>query len=166
MAATTTAKITSLITSLQSSDYFTRLPYTVTIERGMSFSWSYENRTITYDPHDKDVEVLLLHEAGHAVLDHHNYIYDVHLLEMERAAWDKARELASMLKVRLPHATIETALDTYRDWLHARSLCPRCGSTGVQEGQHAYTCLACHREWHVNEARTCQLRRYTTKKRP
>lgn len=165
MAVTTTAKTTSLIKSLKNSGILTHLPHTIVIERGVSFSWNYKNHTVTYDPHDKDAEVLLLHEIGHALLNHHDYLYDIHLLEMERAAWDEARKLASTLGVRLADSAIEGALDTYRDWLHARSLCPRCGSTGVQDGQ-SYTCLACHRKWQTNEARTCQLRRYHIKERP
>lgn len=166
MGATTMAKITSLIQKLQSSNIFVNLPHTVIIEAGTSFSWHYQTHTITYDTHDPAADILLLHEVGHALLDHHDYAYDIHLIEMERTAWDKARDVATQFGVKIPETVVEEALDTYRDWLHARSLCPRCGSTGVQDGQLNYTCLACHRTWHSNEARTCQLRRYHIKKRP
>lgn len=165
MAATTTAKISSLIEKLQSSGLLAHLDQPVTFEQGASFSWHYRTHTVTYDPSDPQAIILLLHEAGHAILDHHDYAYDIHLVEMERAAWDKAQTIAHDLRVTIPDNTIEDALDTYRDWLHARSCCPRCGSTGVQDGAHNYTCLACHRQWHANEARTCQLRRYHIKKR-
>jgi hypothetical protein len=166
MAATTTAKISSLIEKLQDSELFAHLEHSITFQQSTSFSWQHHTHTVTYDPSDSQAPILLLHEVGHAILDHHDYAYDIHLIEMERAAWDKAQAIAPSLSITIPEQTIEDALDTYRDWLHARSLCPRCGSTGVQDGAHNYTCLACHREWHANEARTCQLRRYHIKKRP
>ena len=159
------AKITSLVEKVKSSDIFAHLPHNVSLEEGPSFSWHHKTHTVTYDPHDPRVDVFLLHEIGHALLDHHDYSYDIHLLEMERSAWDEAKKLAKEFAIKVPPDTIEDALDSYRDWLHARSLCPRCGSTGVQDGQHQYICLACHQKWRANEARTCQLRRYHTKKR-
>ncbi|MEO5949134.1 MAG: hypothetical protein ABIP74_01905 [Candidatus Saccharimonas sp.] len=135
-------------------------------EPGENFGWQFPSHTITYDVHDPDAEELLLHEIGHALLGHRDYTYDIHLVEMERAAWDKAREIAPNFGVMISENDIEDSLDTYRDWLHARSTCPHCGSTGVQDGKLNFTCLACHYEWHANEARTCQLRRTSIKKRP
>lgn len=166
MAATTTAKISSLIEKLQSSESFTDLGHAIVFEQSTSFSWHYQTHTVTYDPSDPEAVILLLHEVGHALLDHRDYAYDIHLIEMERAAWDRARAIARDLHVTIPEHKIEDALDTYRDWLHARSRCPRCASTGVQDGSLHYTCLACHRQWRANEARTCQLRRYHLKKHP
>ena len=58
---------------------------------------------------------------------------------------------------------IEEHLDTYRDWLHARSSCPDCTATGYQTDASTYACPACSHTWRVNEARICQLRRYSTK---
>lgn len=165
MVVTTMAKIISLVEKIKSSGILASLSHLVSLEEGVGFSWQHATRTITYDPKDPNADVFLLHEIGHALLDHHDYSYDVHLLEMERAAWDKAKAISKQFAVTIDSDTIEEALDSYRDWLHARSLCPRCGSTGVQDGHHIYACLACHREWRANEARTCQLRRYHTKKR-
>ena len=82
------------------------------------------------------------------------------------AAWDKALQLAPEYDVAITDELIEESLDTYRDWLHSRSLCPHCNATGVQTATRHYQCLACHHAWRVNEARTCALRRYETKKRP
>ena len=160
------AKITSLVEKLKSSDVFAHLPHPITFEEGHSFSWHYSTHTLTYDARDAHADQFLLHEIGHAILDHRDYSYDIHLIEMERTAWDKAREIAPTHGIVIDSDLIEDSLDSYRDWLHARSLCPRCGSTGVQDGRRNYICLACHREWRANEARTCQLRRYRTKKRP
>jgi len=160
------AKISLLIKKLNASDLFSHVAYPITFEAGSGFSWQFKTHTITYDEHAIEAEPLLLHEVGHAILNHRDYAYDIHLIEMERAAWDKARTIAPSFDVTISEDEIEDSLDTYRDWLHARSTCPRCGSTGVQDGQLNFTCLACHREWQTNEARTCQLRRYHIKKRP
>ena len=83
---------------------------------------------------------------------------------MERAAWDKALELAKTVNVDIDEELIETSLDTYRDWLHDRSTCPSCNATGIEASKQQYECISCHTTWRVNEARDCSLRRYTTKK--
>ena len=133
---------------------------------GEQFSWSPEKRVIYYHKNADSGESLLLHEAGHAALGHSDYTADVGLLEMERAAWDKASELAKDIDLSIDKSTIEDHMDTYRDWLHARSLCPKCHSTGIQTAKKLYECVVCHKSWRVNEARSCALRRYSTKKRP
>jgi len=166
MVATTTAKISLLIKKLESSELLAHIAQPISFESGLNFIWHFETRTIQYNPHDADAEALILHEVGHAMLDHREYRYDIHLVEMERAAWDTACEIAPSLGVKISKDDVEDSLDTYRDWLHSRSTCPCCGSTGVQDGSLNFTCLACHHEWHANEARSCQLRRYPTKKRP
>ena len=166
MAATTMEKITSLVHTLQSSGILDAPHGTITLEASANFSWHYQARVVTYDATDSHAQILLLHEVGHALLNHQNYDHDIHLLEMERAAWDKAQSFSLDFGIMIDKKMVEDALDTYRDWLHARSLCPSCSSTGVQTATNVYTCLACHHVWRVNEARTCQLRRYDTKKRP
>ena len=166
MAATTMEKITSLVHTLQSSGILDTPHGTITLEAGAHFSWHYQTRVVTYDVTDPHAQILLLHEVGHALLNHQDYDHDIHLLEMERAAWDKAQSFSPEFEIMIDKEMVEDALDTYRDWLHVRSLCPSCSSTGVQTATNVYTCLACHHTWRVNEARTCQLRRYDTKKRP
>lgn len=133
--------------------------------KGTTFGWDYSTHTVTYDPSRRKCDAYLLHEVGHAILGHRGYQNDTQLLEMERAAWDKARELADMYQIIIDDSDIEESLDTYRDWLHSRSLCPHCNSTGLQAASNHYRCAACQHEWRVNEARTCALRRYSTKKR-
>ena len=133
--------------------------------KGTTFGWDYSTHTVTYDPSRRKCDAYLLHEVGHAILGHQGYQTDTQLLEMERAAWDKARELADMYQIIIDDSDIEESLDTYRDWLHSRSLCPHCNSTGLQAASNHYRCAACQHEWRVNEARTCALRRYSTKKR-
>jgi hypothetical protein len=146
--------ITLLINNLQSA--YPELLFGA----GDEFHWSPESKTITY-PKDSDDSASLLHEVSHAVLEHASYIRDIELVEMERAAWQYAQtHLAPLYKVAISNDIVEDSLDTYRDWLHARSLCPQCGATGIQVKTAEYKCVACFTHWQVNEARVCALRRY------
>lgn len=156
-------QITSLSERIQSN--FSNLA-SISLVQGDVFSWNPQTKTITYVSTDEALESSLLHEYGHALLGHTDYSYDIDLLKMERAAWDQALRIAKQIDLTIDSDNIEDHLDTYRDWLHARSLCPRCSSTGLQVATHQYTCPACSHAWTVNDARTCALRRYNTKKRP
>jgi hypothetical protein len=128
---------------------------------GADFHWSPINRTVTYIPDAEDETALLLHELSHALLGHQDYKKDISLLEMERDAWQYAKDtLGPSYDQVISEDTIENALDSYRDWLHARSTCPACQATGIQT-KDEYKCLACRGKWRVNEARICALRRYT-----
>ncbi len=160
-------KITSLAAKLQRDAR--RQPHLahLILKQGELFGWDHTACAITYHPGAPDAQLYLLHEFGHALLGHRTYTRDIDLVTMERAAWERAGELATSYDITLSDELIEQALDSYRDWLHARSLCPTCGATGVQVATGTYHCLACHRDWRVNEARRCGLRRYNvTKKRP
>jgi len=127
------------------------------------FSWSPTKQTIFYDQSDTSNTSLLLHELAHGLLGHHDYSKDIELVAMESEAWDKALELADTYGIKIKDDTVQDNLDTYREWLHARSTCPRCDATGYQSGKNTYTCVACAHEWRVNEARLCALRRYDAK---
>lgn len=135
--------------------------YTFTV--GQIFHWSPQEKTIFFDKNVFD-GAALLHEISHALLGHRDYTRDLELIEMERDAWQyAANELGERYKVTIDDATIQDALDTYRDWLHARSTCPSCNAIGLQMSKQLYRCIACHGIWKVNEARTCALRRYILK---
>ncbi len=150
MGATTTP-LTSLLPKLRQDNP------TLTFTEGRHFLWSPDTKTIEYQPGAEPG--LLLHELAHALLGHQSYDRDVQLLAMERAAWDEAQRLATTYSAAISPDTVEGHLDTYRDWLHARSTCPNCTATGYQTGSQTYSCPACSQEWRVNEARLCQLRR-------
>ena len=157
MVATTMVSISSLVSQLK-ADYpqFRFVP-------GGDFHWHPDTATITYRS-GRAHAAELLHELAHACADHRDFSRDIHLLEMERDAWRIAQaELAPHYGVPVSNDAVAQALDTYRDWLHARSLCPHCGATGIQSGRSHYRCLACLATWRVNDARHCALRRYTTK---
>ncbi len=128
------------------------------------FSWSPSNKTVFYNRSHANATHLLLHELSHALLEHREYRRDIELIAMETAAWDKAKELAEEYNVRLHENVIQDHLDTYREWLHARSTCPQCSANGYQTEHALYDCPACSHRWKVNEARICALRRYSLTK--
>jgi len=136
---------------------------TFTFAAGTRFAWSPDAQTVFYDESDPNNTNLLLHELAHGVLNHRDYAKDVELVALEAAAWDKAVEISLGYDLPIDDDTIQDNLDTYREWLHARSACPECEATGYQTGKGAYTCVACAHTWRVNEARICGLKRYSTK---
>ena len=118
--------------------------------------WSPTEQTIFYSNNLAN----LLHELGHAILNHKDFTQDIELLQIERDAWTKAREIAPNYDIEIDDETIETAMDAYRDWLHDRSLCPTCGQTGLQSVKNLdYYCVNCGQHWQANDARTCGLKR-------
>jgi len=127
---------------------------------GSSFRWSPKNSSIYY-PVDSFTDAELLHELAHAVLEHHNYTQDIELLHIERQAWEYATNtLGAQYSVIINPSLVDELMDTYRDWLHARSLCPACLQTSLQTKTGTYQCLNCGCQWRANEARVCMLRKY------
>lgn len=152
MVATITRSTRSLLEQLQAD-----FPgYTFTVAG--TTAWNHKTQTISVAPDATPTDIL--HELGHALLGHTVYEHDVSLLEMERDAWGKARHIGVQYEVAIDEAAIAAHLDTYRDWLHARSTCPECQANGLQASPHTYRCIACDASWRVNDARQCQLRRY------
>lgn len=129
---------------------------------GDDFVWSPETRTILFRVSDQQNETwALLHELSHAVLGHDGFTNDIELIKKEVEAWHHARDaLAPHYQLAITDTYIDTQLDSYRDWLHARSLCPRCRQTGLQTHTRRYSCMNCNVSWRVNDARRCALRRH------
>jgi len=164
MAVTSTPKINSVFKRIV-SDFLS-----LTFEEGDNFHWSASRRIITH-PEISELDDLyqLLHEVGHANLNHDNYRSDAELIDMELAAWNyAAKKLAPRygLTLSVDDDIVQDSLDSYREWLHARSTCPECGSVGIEEAADNYSCFACRSKWSVNEARSCQLRRYKKQNTP
>lgn len=90
-----------------------------------------------------EMKLRLLHEMGHALAGHFGFRTDVERLKMEREAWEKARELSERYGVRYDEELVEADLDTYRDWLHRRSQCRKCGLTRYQTERGEYLCPWC-----------------------
>lgn len=122
--------------------------------------WSSSEQTIYYTLD----QFQTLHELGHYLSGHSDFNQDIELLHIEREAWDRAAQIAPNYGLHISIDLIEDALDSYREWLHTRSLCPRCNQTGVQSSQDlSYTCPNCHCHWIANDGRSSGLRRYTQK---
>lgn len=129
---------------------------------GDHFKWSPSSREIVYDPAAENSQAHILHELAHALLGHCDYDRDIQLIAIERDAWQYAQEtLSSDYAVTITDDIIQDSLDTYRDWLHARSTCPGCQTTGLQDKKYHYRCVACGHKWRVNDARICGLRRHS-----
>lgn len=155
----TTSQISSLISRIQSAI----APTTISIQPAESFSWNYKSNLVTYSSEHSHFTENLLHEVGHALLGHKDYDSDIELIAIERDAWEKAKDLADKLDISIEESHIEDSLDTYRDWLHNRSTCPNCASTGIEVKKNIYSCFNCHEKWRVNDGRICALRRYKIK---
>src|SRR5665213_4129246 len=80
---------------------------------GAQFCWSPETGEIFYNAEARDQRSIwsLLHETGHALLEHASYQADFELLRLEVAAWEQARELAKGFAVEIDEDHIQDCLD-------------------------------------------------------
>ena len=100
-------------------------------------------KTVVLGPPEPFWELLALHEVSHAILKHKTFRMDVERLRMENEAWEKARELALKYGIEISEDSIQDELDTYRDWLHIKSKCKKCGLTCYQTPDGVYHCPRC-----------------------
>lgn len=131
---------------------------------GHQFCWSPETDEIFYktDTAGDAAKWSLMHETGHALLEHDSYQADFQLIRLEVAAWEKAKELAAQVGVKIDEDHIQDCLDTYRDWLYKRSICPGCHSKCLQQDDFVhYRCFNCHTTWRVTPSRFCRAYRST-----
>ena len=126
--------------------------------KGDHFYWSPSNKQIFYSTEKNDPlsGVTLLHELAHALLDHKTFNTDYDLLLMEVEAWEKAMELGDKYSVQITYDHIQDCLDTYRDWLYLRSICPKCGNNSLQKNSKTYECFNCSTNWKVSSSRLCR----------
>lgn len=146
----------TVVKALQQS--FPQLHFTISD----TFCWSPETSEVFYDTRRRpDTGVWsLLHETGHALLEHTSYKGDFELIRLEVAAWEKAKELAADLTITIDDEHIQDCIDTYRDWLYRRSICPSCNTKCLQESELAqYYCFNCHETWRVTPSRFCRAYR-------
>lgn len=123
------------------------------------FYWSSSQNTIFYNCEANDWQFLLLHELGHALLGHTYHQTDQQLLTMELDAWEQAKQLAPTYDVKINSTLIDDTVNSYRIWLHERSLCPYCHNTGFQIKDFEYQCPNCDHKWRVNSAKQVRLKR-------
>ncbi len=131
-----------------------------TFKTGPRFQWSPQTRTISFPKVSGESSIWsLLHEIGHAMLEHQDYRRDIELLSLEVAAWQKAKELAIRYGVKINQNHIEDCLDDYRSWLHRRSTCPECHAVTTQATRHEYQCFNCRTRWSVSLSPLCRVQR-------
>lgn len=131
---------------------------------GETFAWSSATSQVLFREDMMDQEKgqwALLHEVGHALLGHGSYTRDVELLLMEADAWEKAKYISKDFGVTIPYEHEQECLDSYRDWLHARSTCPSCLLVSLQDINGVYRCINCKHSWSVSKNRFCRLYRKT-----
>jgi hypothetical protein len=131
---------------------------------GKEFCWSPETNEIIYTTNDPSKHAVwsLLHETGHALLKHTTYKADFELIRLEVAAWEKAIQIASKINTKIDEDHIQDCLDTYRDWLYKRSICPNCTTKCLQQSDFVhYRCFNCHTIWRVTASRFCRAYRST-----
>ncbi len=131
----------------------------VILKPGKVFLWSPKQHVVSYIPDQLTSDKgswSLLHEVSHAILGHRDYRNDFELLQLEVAAWEEALAVGERLSIKIDQNFIEDCLDTYRDWLHQRSTCPTCGSSGLQHDPKTYRCHNCLTIWHVSQSRFCR----------
>lgn len=132
----------------------------ITFIVGDDYKWSQKDRTLVVAGAGGN-DLYTLHELAHALLGHTDFVLDIELIKHEREAWSHVQSvLAPHYDITMDPELAEEALDTYREWLHARSLCPSCRSTGLQTKTSTYVCVNCRCSWRPNDARRFALRRY------
>lgn len=132
-------------------------------KEAIDFSWIPNKKIIYYNSTDKQALSLLIHEVSHALLEHNQHASDIDLIRIEQEAWTFAQNLAKQFNISITDEIIQLNLDTYRDWIHKRSICPKCRSTGFQIKATTYKCPACDNKWLVNQAKDHRLIRKNIK---
>jgi len=133
---------------------------------GNNFCWSPNDKTITYKANLRNpaYKWALLHECGHAILNHQAYTNDFQLLKLENSAWEQAKIIALKLNLTIDDKHIQDCLDSYRDWLIYRSICPNCQLVTIQQNHNKqYYCYNCHTNWKVSDSKFCRVYRSVKK---
>ncbi|MBQ2660046.1 hypothetical protein IJF86_01320 [Candidatus Saccharibacteria bacterium] len=100
-------------------------------------------KTIIIGPYEPHSELVLLHELGHAIINKNSFKTDVERLKIESIAWEKAKSLCQEFNQEFDSDFAESELDSYRDWLHQKSTCKKCGLTRFETTDGKYHCPHC-----------------------
>ena len=137
-------------------------------QKRFSFRYNEPKSAIFIGPPQPFFALQTLHELGHALSHHKDYTTHIKRLKIESEAWEVAKtvlenyqeqaknlqnssnpseksagkELESILP-EWDQGYVEDCLDTYRDWLHTKSKCKRCGQTRYQTKDGKYHCPFC-----------------------
>ena len=130
---------------------------TINFEPAAVASWSPVQQRVNYVASSDPPHIwALLHELGHALKKHTMYQNDLMLISKEAEAWECAQKLSKNYGIAIDPEHIQDCMDTYRDWLYRRSICPRCDSHGLQTAAELYRCYNCQASWQVSNHRFCR----------
>ncbi|MBQ9019820.1 hypothetical protein IJ096_00610 [Candidatus Saccharibacteria bacterium] len=115
----------------------------LTIKYGKKFAFRPPKTVIFSSTPEPNYTLLALHELGHALSGHFRYQTHIERLKLESEAWEAAQTLCRRYHIPYDEEFAESQLDTYRDWLHAKSLCPTCHLTRYQTPDGKYHCPIC-----------------------
>lgn len=122
-----------------------------------TFKWSPDEKAVYFDSNDENAQLATLHEIGHALLQHDDFTSDLDLINKELQAWEKALDLADSYLLEVNEDFIEECMETYRNWLHQRSICPKCQHNVFQGKNFTFKCQNCSNEWQVEADQYCSL---------
>ena len=127
-----------------------------------SYRWQNDVPTVFLGEPQPKYALLTLHELGHALCKHKDYKVDVQRIKIECEAWERAKtvfleyrdkayaedgvvkdEALAWILPEWDEDFVQEKLDTYRDWLHTKSRCKKCGLTGYQTEDGKYHCPRC-----------------------
>ena len=100
-------------------------------------------RSVVLGPAISHYTLLLAHEIGHALSGKYSFKTDLERLKIEREAWEQAKSICQKFNIPYDKNFIEDQLDSYRDWLHNKSKCKKCGLTCYQTKNGQYHCPNC-----------------------
>ena len=112
------------------------------IKSGSKFAFR-PPKTIFWGPPQPNFALLTLHELAHALCKHKDYATHIERIKIESEAWERAKTLCDEYAIAWDEDFVQEQLDTYRDWLHAKSLCPTCRLTRFQTPDGTYHCPRC-----------------------
>lgn len=104
-------------------------------------------KSIFYLEDNENFRLLLLHELAHALLGHFSFETSLDRLKIERDAWDKTRSLCADFNVPFLEEVAEAELNSYRDWLHQKTLCKTCGLSCIEVDSESLFCPFCQKTY-------------------
>lgn len=117
------------------------------------FCYDASEEVINYDPvrlRYNTGKIALLHEISHCQLGHFHYRYDLELLMLEVAAWNRTLELARKHNIPVQQQYIQDCIDSYDDWVTRRGTCPTCHNFCIEDTENVFSCFVCNTQWRVS----------------